>query len=216
MMVRFPTACLALFILCALSAGAAQPTPPVIALSHGRVTVTNLSPGTTVAIFGMGREEGPTVSLMRWQRAVDDTDRDGAVELPLNRPIPADSVWFAVDVETGAIGTALPPFSRFRARAFAPEMLVQGAGAKIDRFIVNKGMVDLLVVRPRVGAWTGYAADGHGSDGDRAYDGRSTVIFTDGRSLHGNAPAPAHLTPRDVIIAVALRTMEFTSTEVQE
>jgi hypothetical protein len=215
-LVRRSIAFLVTLVLCAVTIDAAQPLHPAIALSEQLVTVTNVSVGGTVAIFGAAREDGAAVRLSRWQRAVEDTDRDGAVELALPVPIPADSVWIAVDVETGALVIATPPASRFRPRDFAPEMLVKGPDAKVDRFVVNKGMVDLLVVRPHVGAWTGYAVDGHGSDGDRAQDGRSTVVFTGGRSLHGRVPPPAHLTPRDVIVAVALRTMEYTSTEVQQ
>lgn len=213
---RHSTAVLIAFFLSAVNVAAQSAAQPEIRLFDDRLTVTNVSPGGTVAIFGAARQEGAAAHLSRWQRAVEDTNRDGAVELALPVPIPPDSVWFAVDVETGALAVARPPASRFRPRDFAPEMLVKGPDAKIDRFVVNKGMVDLLVVRPHVGAWTGQAVDGHGSDDDGAQDGRSTVVFTGGRSLHGGAPPPAHLTPRDVIVAVALRTMEYTSTEVQE
>jgi hypothetical protein len=216
MLVSRSVAFVVTFFVSTVTLGAAQTVQPAIALSEKLITVRAVSPGGTVAIFGAAREEGAALRLSRWQHAIEDTDRDGAVELSLPTPIPPDSIWFAVDVETGALAVARPPASRFRARDFAPEMLVKGPDAKIDRFVVNKGMVDLLVVRPHVGAWTGYAADGHGSDGDRAQDGRSTVVFTGGRSLHGRVPPPNHLTPRDVIVAVALRTMEYTSTEVQE
>lgn len=214
-LLRYSIAFLVPLFLLAVNVEAAKPAI-AIALSFDRVTITNVSPGATVAIFGAARQESAAVHLTRWQRAIEDTDRDGAVEFPLETPIPSDSVWFAVDVETGALAVATPPRSRFRLRSFAPEMLVKGHDAKIDRFVVNKGMVDLFVVRPHVGAWTGYALDGNGSDGDHARDGKSTVVFANGRPLDGRAKAPQHLTPRDVVVAVALRSLEYATTEVKE
>lgn len=195
---------------------AANAAPPAIAVGETSVVVTDLAPGATIALFGGAREANGGMQLLRWRVPLEDADRDGAVELKLNRIIPRDSVWIAVDTDTGATAVAVPARSRFRQITFPEVVLPKGPDAKIERYVTGRRMVDLLVVRPHVGAWMAAAADGHDSDGDGRHDGRTTIVFADIRNLAGHAPAPRHLTSRDVVVAVDVRRMEYYLTEVAE
>jgi hypothetical protein len=156
------------------------------------------------------------VRLKRWQRLLTDTDRDGAVELDLGRAIPADTLWVAVDLSSGGAAAVSPAESHFQRIEFPSEALRKGPDDQYERFVAGRRMIDILVVRPRVGAWVGLAIDGHANDGDEQQNGRTAVVFADARALGGHAPAPRHLTPRDVVIAVDLRKMEYYMTEVAQ
>lgn len=205
----------ALFLLASLSAAAARPVQePSIVVSNNVLSITNISAGGSVAVFGAAQHVGTTVHLKRWQRLLTDTDSDGRVDWDLGTETPLDTLWVAVDVSTGGVAAVAPTESRFQRIEFPAEALRKGQDDKIEQFVAGRKMIDLLVVRPRVGAWAGFAADGHASDGDQQQNGQSAVVFAQARALDGRAPAPRHLTPRDVVVAVDLRKLEYYMTEV--
>jgi hypothetical protein len=198
-----------------LTATAAAPASqvPVIVFDHARVLLT-VDPGDTVVVFGAAQRTGGTRQLMRWQRVAADEDEDGLIELVLPQPVEPNSVWLAVNVETGAVGTAAPPASTFRRIDFPAGVLPKDAAGGLDRYITGRGAVDLLVVRPHVGAWSGLAADGREGDADGKYNGGLTLKFSNLRTIHGNSPAPHRLTPHDVVVAVDVRRLEYYATDV--
>lgn len=210
---------ISLLILCAIFPAAlyaAQAAPPSISIEESRVVVTNFPAGNTVIVFGAAHEYSGGLELLRWRAPLNDVDKDGSVALTTGRPIPRDSVWVVIDTVTGATAVAVPEESRFRQIEFPGAVLPKGPDAKADRYVTGRRMIDLLVVRPHVGAWAAAAADGFDTDNDSREDGRTTVIFANTRNLTGNAPAPRHLTPRDVVVAIDVTRMEFYLTEVTE
>ncbi|HYK05342.1 MAG TPA: hypothetical protein VE974_26565 [Thermoanaerobaculia bacterium] len=212
--------CLA-FLLTATVAGtsaAATAQPPQVTLSEDRIVVTNVTSGQSVVLFGAAQQFSSTgsVQLKRWQRATADDDRDGRVEFKLPELIPTQSIWFVVDSATGAAAIVAPPESRFRQLQFPAATLRKNQHGQLDQFVSGRGMVDLLIVRPRVGAWAAFAADGHDSDADGVQNGRTAVDFSRGRSLVGRVPAPRQLTPRDVVVAIDVRRLQFYLTEVNQ
>jgi hypothetical protein len=211
---------LTLFLLVsAVSASAAAPPvpPPSISISDLRVVVvTGVSPGEDVALFGASQQVGNSVRLRRWQRLLTDSDSDGIVVWNLEEEITTDTLWVAVDLSSGGTAVATPPESRFRGVPFPADALRKGGNDQLEHFVAGRGMIDVLIVRPKVGAWAGFAVDGHPSDADQQQNGRSTIAFRDARALDARAPAPRHLTPRDVVIAVDLRKLEYYTTEVSQ
>jgi hypothetical protein len=202
--------------LAAGTAGAAPKNEPSITVHETRVVVTNVTPGASVALFGASMEVGDSIRLNRWQNAVVDTDKDGTVEWQIGVRMPWDTVWFAVDVDTGATAVGGPVESRFQRIDFPAPVLRRNGSNQIERFVTGRRMIDVLVVRPHVGAWVGYAADGHTTDGDGKADGRSTLVFASIRSLAGRVAAPKHLSARDVVIAVDLKRLQYYTTEVAQ
>jgi hypothetical protein len=214
------TFCLA-FLLTGAVAGksaAATAQPPQVSLSGDRIVVTNVTPGQSAVLFGAVQRftSSGSVQLKRWQRATADEDRDGRVEFNLPEQIPTQSIWIVVDGATGAVAVAAPPESRFRQLEFPSGVLRKKKDGALEQFVSGRGMVDLLIVRPRVGAWAAFAADGHDSDADGAQNGKTTVDFSRGRSLVGRVTAPRQLTPRDVVVAVDLRRLQYYLTEVKQ
>jgi hypothetical protein len=218
---RIPTFFCLLFALSGALAGtsaAATAQPPKVALGGNRIIVTDVTPGASAVLFGAAQQfsSSGSVQLKRWQRSAADEDRDGRVELTLPEEISTQSVWIVVDSATGAVAVAAPPESRFRQLNFPDAVLRKNASGELDRFVSGRGMVDLLIVRPRVGAWAAFAADGHDSDADGVQNGRTSVDLSRGRSLVGRVPAPRQLTPRDVVVAVDLRRLQYYFTEVKQ
>lgn len=204
-----------LTLVCAGAIAAPPPREaPRITLSDQTITI-EVGDGSSVVIFGAAQDAGGTLRLMRWHHAATDDDNDGVIALPLPQDAGTNSLWIAVDATTGAIGTAAPPASEFRQVEFPGTGLPQNAGGAFDRYISGRAAVDLLLVRPHVGAWVGYAADGHDSDGDGAQNGRITLKFANLRRLRGTvSPPPGTLTPNDVLVAVDVRRREYYTTEV--
>jgi hypothetical protein len=202
-------------LLLGLTATAAEPAGqvPVIAFDDARVLLT-VGPGDTVVVFGAAQRVGGTRQLMRWQRVASDDDGDGQIEVVLPRPVEPNSIWLAVSTETGALGTAAPAGSEFRRIDFPAAVLPKDAAGALDRYITGRDAVDLLVIRPHVGAWAGFAADGRQGDADGKYNGGLTLKFSNLRTIHGNSPSPPHLTPHDVVVAVDVRRLEYYATEV--
>lgn len=206
-------------VMCCLlhgfTATAADPAgqAPQITFQDARVLLT-VGPGDTVVVFGAAQRVGGTRQLMRWQHVASDDDEDGLIEVVLPRPVEPNSIWLAVNAETGAIGTAAPPESEFRRIDFPAAVLPKDAAGALDRYITGRGAVDLLVIRPHVGAWAGFAADGREGDADGKYNGGLTLKFSNLRTIHGNSPSPPRLTPHDVVVAVDVRRLEYYATEV--
>jgi hypothetical protein len=196
---------------------AATPQPPQVTLTETAVIAANVSKGESAVLFGAAQEfNGTGVQLRRWYRVATDDDRDGRVEFDLSIAIPIQSMWFVADSATGAIGSAAPPESRFRQLEFPAAVLRKNKDGDVEQFVSGRGMIDLLVIRPRAGVWSASAADGHDSDADGKHDGRTSIAFSRSHSLVGRVPAPRHLTPRDVVVAVDVRRLQYYLTEVKQ
>lgn len=207
---------LTVMVFVASSLHGANHTDPEIALADRSVTVKNITPGEAVVLLGGWQRIGDAIELTRWRQALVDADKDGAVRFDLDRDMPTDAIWVAVDVRTGRVAAAAPLLSQFRKLDFPAAVLRKGASGAYERYVSGRRMVDLLVVRPHVGAWAAQAIDGHGSDADQRQDGRTTIVFEQARLVGAGAPAPRHLTPRDVVVAIDVRRMEYYFTEVAE
>lgn len=207
---------LSIVTITAAAVHAANAPSPVVQIGESRIVISNVSPGATIGLFGAGQEYTGAMELMRWRTALEDNDRDGSVEFDLTRPVPRDSVWIAIDAASSATAIAAPEGSQFERISFPSDVLKKGAGDKLELFVTGRRMIDLLVVRPHVGMWVAAAMDGFDNDGDAKHDGRTTVVFSRSENMIGRAPAPAHLTPRDVVVAIDVRRMQYYLTEVTE
>lgn len=199
----------------ATTAHAAPGEAPQISFEETKVIVT-VKAGSSIVFFGAAHNGGVGVELRRWRRPATDVNRDGRIVIDLREPVEPHSVWFAIDAETGGTGVAAPETSAFRRIDFPAAVLPRRHDGALDRYITGRSMVDLLVVRPRVGAWVGSAGDGHEGDADGEQNGGITMTFETLQRMRGNAPPPAHLTTRDVVIAVDLLRMQYYLTEVAQ
>jgi hypothetical protein len=195
----------------------AERRPLSVELAASSIVVKDVTPGEAVILFGASHRAGESIELKRSRQLLVDGDRDGSVEFALDAGVPVDSIWIAVDISSGRSALAAPSQSAFRKLEFPAGVLHKGPSGSYERYASGRRMVDLLIVRPRVGAWVAHAIDGHQTDADQRQDGTTSVVFAHGRGLGAAAaPPPRHLTPRDVVVVIDVRHMEYYLTEVAQ
>src|SRR6476660_2629887 len=81
---------------------AAAQDAPSITFDAQAVHASGFRPGATIVVFTVIVEPTPTAATVhRWCRAIEDTDRDGAVTFDLHRVLPSQAVWAAIDAQSG-------------------------------------------------------------------------------------------------------------------
>lgn len=207
--------CLAMALAC-VSLSAAELPPVALTFDGATVSVANLTPNATAVLFGGGR-----VPLQSWMDVYEwsyvlHADANGAASATISVNVPVQSVWAVVEVDSGRTGIAAPQYSPFRPVALPNEVLKRGNSGHFERYESGRLRVDALIVRPHVGAWTFAGGDGLPGDGDGQGDGRTTIAFGNMTRLTGNAPAPAHLTPHDIVVIIDPQRLQYASSEVTE
>lgn len=211
-----------LVLLLGLSAAAAA--EPLISFAEKSITASGVTPGGKVVWFGVAREIAEhTATLVRRSRIVIDDDRDGAVRLDLDRPVPFQSIWVAIDLTTGASAVATPEGYPLRRLELPVESLRSGEG-KPDWLEDTRGHVEILLARPGTegAAWGLAVGDGGNRDDDHAYDGRLVASLA---SFNGIGPSPNEppqlFSARDVVVVIDPNQMDIslrqlTATEVPQ
>ena len=195
---------LALFILAAAPLAA----QPAISFEPAAVVASGISPGGQVAWFGVAREsEDHAARIVRRETVATDGDRDSAVRLDLGREVPLVSIWVAVDLATGKAAVATPEGFPLRQIALPGAGAVPG-GAGPDRLELDRGYLELLVVRPGIGVWGATVGDGGVADDDGAADGRVSVALIHLRADGTSPAAPQSLGPGDLLVAIDPNEME--------
>jgi hypothetical protein len=204
-------------LLALLSAGiaSAQGTPPSspkpqprISFEEKAVVASGLTPGGTVAWFGVQRRvdadfSGEIVRL--WDAGKVGADGTARIDLPT--PVSPRSLWTAVDVTSGEFDVVAP--SRYRiARPEKPGRLRAGQGANPDDIEDERPYLAGLVVRPGEGAWSFSGGDGGPRDEDGQNDGRVRFAMDKLDPLPGSPAAPAKAKGTDLWIVVDLLKME--------
>jgi hypothetical protein len=203
-------------LLLGLPIGAAA-VAPAITFAPEAVVASGMTPGGQVEWFGVAREISEhSATIVRRDRIASDDDQDGAVRLELGRPVPFQSIWVAVDLTTGAAAVATPEGYPLR-RLELPGGNVGRGGGKPDWVEDDRGYVEILAVRPGVGAWGAAVGDGGEADDDGVYDGRLVASLARLRGIGPNPPAaPQRFGPRDVIVVIDPNRMEVAVRQLVE
>lgn len=201
-------------VVAAPAAGQPTATPPRIAFEEHAVVVDGLAAGGRLVLSGAATgRDGYQRYLFRHEEVLT-ADATGAARLELERPLPAESVWFAVDLASGALAVAAPEGTDLREVAVPAGALRQA----LDGLDEERRYLYVLLVRAAAaaaapeepGAWTMAVGDGAPSDGDGREDGRVSALLADLSPL-GDAgpPPPAQLAPGFVLVAVDAMTLDF-------
>jgi hypothetical protein len=79
-----------------------------------------------------------------------DTGGAGSVRLDLGKPVPAQSIWFAVDLASGQFAVRAP--EGYPLRPFdLPANAIPGT---LNRIEIARRLLLVVLVRPGIGAWT--------------------------------------------------------------
>ena len=198
--------CVALaFVFCVSGWAVGQPT---LAFNPTSATASGLTPGGAAVWLVVSRERPEwTTEVVRREAIVKDNGGSGVVTFDIEQPVPPNSVWVVVDLSSGEFAVASPPGLNWV--PFESPAADQSSAAQIQLIRDHRGVVELLLVRPGVGAWGLSVGDGGESDDGRAPDGAIRVLPA---SMHpiGASPGPVSLLQRgDVVVAVDPARMEY-------
>lgn len=179
------------------------------------MVVSGVTPNGKAVLLGVTREVGeddhPTVR--RRLEVLADADGDGAIRYAVEGGVPASSLWAVADLASGDFDTIAPA-------ALGPRRVSwrgRGIGRRSDgRDAVEdqRRLLELLVVRPQVGAWTLRVSDGDESDSDGVIDGRLEGLL-DGMRPLGDGPAPPSVFQKDdLVMALDPMALEITLVKV--
>jgi hypothetical protein len=143
-----------------LSASAQQPSRVALSLSGQELTATGLTPGGQVVWFSVSRDAADYAELIIPMSSLGAADNNGTAVLSLPQMPPSQSIWITVDLTTGShavTGSARFSPNQLGGGAFSVQ---PGSGAAADELQDAGATVEVLWVRPGIGAWTlGLAGD---------------------------------------------------------
>ena len=194
------------------SFAAQSPAAPAITFQSGTITIANRQ-GGDVVLFGVLQEPHRYWATLFTEAERLQTDTEGAARYT-PRSLPLYSVWIAVDFKSGSLAVAVPPGSPLQVRSLpAPELRRDPAGA-ISGLRSSRETIEVLVVRPNVGAWFVLNGDGGTNDDDKIVNGRTITAPEMMIPIGGSHAAPKRIVPHDVVVMVDPGTMAVYASEV--
>lgn len=193
---------------------AAAETNPQLRIEATAIVAAGFTPGGNAVVFGVVQEPHRYWWTLVRHAEVIPVANDGTIRY--ESPSAVDrSFWAVVDLSNGAVAVGVPEGAQLRPAAAKPQSFRTDSAGLIDAFVSSRESVEILCVRPGVGAWALSNGDGGENDSDGAVNG-STMTYADAMKPLGDSPAaPASLLPHDIIIAVDPESMTFVSTEIK-
>jgi hypothetical protein len=188
--------------------GTAAAAQPAISFEDQAVVAKGLTPGGAVAWFSVSNERADWLDMLIRRQVETIADGAGSSKFALDSAPSGLSVWAVVDLSTGAFDMVAPPGGRLREISFPKSGLASSAGGKVAYFADDRPLIEVLVARPKVGAWGITAGDGTADDADGATDGHTRISFASMKPLKLGRPAVAGVQPGDAVIVVDPYTME--------
>jgi hypothetical protein len=176
------------------------------------VVATGISPSQQVVVFGVARE--PTAFSVRVVSRVEvltDEDGDGKVSYAVEAGLVGASVWWVVDLATGEAAVGAPEDFEVRWVPAEDETLPSASAAEPELTVSQRSRLEVLLVRPGVGAWRGSAADGGRADSDASPDGVLRVPLLGLDPVETSAEPLTSLQGGDLLFAIAPNTLEVLS-----
>ncbi len=204
---RMIVLCLAL----TASARAVENAAPQLEITATTITARGITPGGTAVIVGSGRQQsGPRWGITRRQYLRADTDQDGVITLPQTAST-AFIAWAVVDLVTGRHSVAVGPGTTLR-RVDLARSIKRGPDGIGTSIATGHEFVEVLWVRPGIGAWAASVGDGGQADADRTPDGRTSCDLQTMRPIGKSPAAPRHMLPGDTVVIIDPFTTEIFAT----
>jgi hypothetical protein len=193
------------FLLLAASVSASATAAPLVAFHERSLQIDGLTPGASIVWISVAIEgQGWMNRIVPREGLLTDSDGDGRITIELDAPLSLRSTWAIVEVSSGAYVVATP--EGFQSSVLVPDGIIgraRGLRTSLDLLEIERNEIELLVVRPRVGAWRLTAIEGSPQDADRSNDRVLTMRFADLVPLGTPGLAvPGVLKPGDVVIAI--------------
>jgi hypothetical protein len=191
--------------------------PPAVAISSDRLTITGVTRGAEVALLSVAHEPGYYMTRVVSRRELlPDSDSDGRVEYQLPTGVALRSIWIIVDIQSGEMTIAAPPGFQpleMKQKKARPGKAVEAIANTVD---VGRALVDILVVRPGMGAWAMAAREGSSADRDGVRNGRLRLDTAKLLPLKKSSRIPPNaLEPGDVVAILDPERMEYWITKLE-
>jgi hypothetical protein len=186
----------------------AGPSGPTLSVTDQSVVAAGMTPGGAVVWLGLARRVTEYEATFVRRQGTMRADAKGQAQLPLTEAVSLQSIWAAIDLQSGAYAAASPAGFAPLAIQLGPGALeVRGAGVA-DRLADVADYAEVLLVRPGKGAW-GKAvgrggADDEGDPGDAAF----RVALDKLEPIPGTTgPPPAKLGAGDLVFVLHPQAM---------
>jgi hypothetical protein len=201
------------------AAEASAPPELLVSFEEAAVLAVELTPGGDVVFWSVGRE--PLGSVQRVVRhlglAVVDAQGEARFE-PESGEVLLKSVWAVAEVATGAFAIAAPPGFVLREIPFPGNGFAVGAPGRVNRLRHPKSALDLLMIRPGVGAWRLRAHDTSAKDRDGEDDDQVLTDLDDLDDLEPFDPAgpepPERYARDDLVLVVDPEDLTYYATRL--
>lgn len=186
---------------------------PTLEFDGNIVRGVHIQAGGEALVVGISKEHLPfQARLVTYAEILVDADGDGAVELKLDNPVSAGSVWAVADLSTGKWHIAGPKDSPARKRRGHGSISKDGYGS-LRRLIDQAHELEVVVVRPGTGAWRCVAGDGGPDDRGASNDGLVDIDLG-GMMPVGTTEEFDELEPGDIVFAFEQRRLTFSVSRV--
>ena len=135
---------------------AAQPAPQALSITFhdDSVSVGGALPSHPIYLFGIAREARTYITrLQPYETRLLDTNGVGKVDFAFKRARSWRSIWFAVDLISGAATAGAPPEYLSNRITLSGKELKKDVGGEIAQIAADGALVEFVVVRPGVGVW---------------------------------------------------------------
>jgi len=202
----FATTYLAINTLLAQGVGSVE-----LHFDRNEVVASELTKGGSAAFFSVSRETLPwSVRVVPRQELMRDDDVDGRITFRPENGVAKASVWAAVDLDTGDFAVGGPDGSSVREVAFdGARGLRRNPSGVLKRVSHNFESLELLVVRPGVGAWRHAASEGGTRDHGPPNDGELEIDLEDSVPVGDMEGLFDELQGKDVLIGIDPRALRF-------
>lgn len=197
-------------------AGAQQRSLTMTA-SPGYLTIANVTRGGRAILAGISfqAEGGGVRRLRRFAEVLSDADADGQIVYVPDGKVPRRSVWAVIDLDTGGSATAGGPELSAFLKPFPDTALKRDVDDLIAAFASAAVQVELVVVRPKDGAWHAHAHEGREGDADGILNGTVTMPFASATPLVAEfGKAPKQLRKDDVVVLIDIRRLRLATTTI--
>lgn len=189
---------------------AAADRPLDLSLADGELVVDLLDPGATAVLFTIQRSSaGYLADNKRRSEWLVDDDGDGIVRVEVEGEIPTKFLAIAVELGSGRFDVWVPDDSPAREIALPLHSLLHGSGNRLDHLEDQNRYVELLLVRPSVGAWRLRTWDGGLADESPSSDGVTLTALASLEALGDSGSVPEEFERDDLLFRIAPREMEY-------
>jgi hypothetical protein len=174
------------------------------------VSVRGATPNGEVLFVGFQRSAKGFESVFRRIERIVEANAEGRAAFTLRPGVVYDAFFVAVDLQSGAFGSAVPPGKPTRGEQLPAAALVKGNQGRVESIEANDEYAFVVVVRPGVGAaYAATSGDGAPSDSDGRANGQVRIRASSLRKFRGNDSLGDDLNNGDLVIVFPAHRMTF-------